>query len=375
MKRRSIFQFVITSFLVAVLTASCGLFGNSGTDVPNPKNTSIQNKTFKIAGILPLTGPAADSAEYIKKGMDLAAEEINAKEPGSIDLIYENSKNEVKLGVSAFQKLAITQKPNAIVISRSSITKAVAPLTKDSKTVLIATSVAIPKVTDSSEYVFRVYPEANGLAGVAAKYAIKQCKSATVIYVNDDFGLSSAEVFQKTFEKEGQKVVSKEPYNPTEKDFRTQLEKIKSLDPSCIWLVGYGPAYSTIIKQIRELNIPSEVIADQTLGLPITVQQTGSAAEGIVYVDAPIGKEFAETYQKRYGNLPTSYAGYSYDIVKMLDKVRKEKGVSNEDIRIGLSSIKDFSGAMGKISILPNRDASIEFVLMQIKNGKPTIYK
>lgn len=367
MKYSSFFRYSILAVLLTVSAVSCDNFKFN--------TISQSNQSLKIGAILPLTGPAADSADYIKKGIDLAVEEINSQSPKGMTVVYQDSKNQPALGVAAFQQMNLTDQPSAIIVSRSSVTKAIAPLTKDGNTVLIATSVAIPNITNASKFIFRVYPEANGLAGVAANYAKTQCKTAVVIYVNDDFGISSAEVFQKFFEQEGKKVVLKEPYNATDKDFRSQWQKIKLLNPTCAWLVGYGPAYSTIIKQMREVNVDSTLIADQTLGLPTTLQQAGTAAEGVVYVDGPMTSEFVEKYKKRYGNEPTSYAGYAYDIINMLNKVRKENKILPKDLSVGFSLIKDFPGAMGKISILPNRDASLEFILMQVKNGKPTVYK
>lgn len=335
---------------------------------------SSQPQTLKVGALLPQTGAGAVFADYIKKGLDLAAEEINAKNPGSIRLVYGDSKNDPKEGITVFRQMVLTEKPPVIVVALSSVTKAVASLAKDNKTVVIGTAVALPKVTEPSEFVFRVYPEANGLAGVIAQYAAPKYKTAAVAYINDDFGLSGAEIFRKIFEAGGGKVLLTEPYNLLEKDFRAQWEKIKAAKPECVWIIGYGPAYSVLVRQMREAQVEADLLADMTLGLPITLKNVGAAGEGVVYVDGPITPEFVEKYQKRYAEPPTSYAGYAYDILMMLDKVRKERGTSPEVIRAGFAATKDFPGVMGAISILPNRDASLKFILMQVKEGKPTVY-
>jgi branched-chain amino acid transport system substrate-binding protein len=112
-----------------------------------------------------------------------------------------------------------------------------------------------------------------------------------------------------------------------------------------------------------------------TLGLPVTIKNVGGAADGVVYVDGQMNPDFVARYQKKYGERPTSYAGYAYDIMMMLDKVRKERGTSAQAIRDGFAGIKDYPGAMGNISILPNRDASVNFNLMQLKGESPTVYQ
>jgi ABC-type branched-subunit amino acid transport system substrate-binding protein len=126
---------------------------------------------------------------------------------------------------------------------------------------------------------------------------------------------------------------------------------------------------------MREANVPSVLLADMTLGLPITLKNVQDGAEGVVYVDGPMKDDFIQRYKKKYGERPTSYAGYAYDTIMMLDIVRKQVGIEPGKIREGFSSIKNYDGVMGEISIQPNRDASLSFVLMQIKGGKPTLYK
>lgn len=358
-------------FLIAAITAifTITFFSCGKNDRPGSKHT------LHVGALLPQTGAGAVFAEYIQKGLDLAVEEINSREPGAIIITYADTKNDPKEGVSVFQQTVLTKKPPVVITALSSVTKAVATLAKPNNTVVIGTAVGLPGVTSPSEYVFRVYPEAHGLAGVIAKYAVSRFKTAVVVYINDDFGVSGAEVFRKEFEKADGKVLLKEPYNLLEKDFRTQWEKIKALKPDCVWVTGYGPAYSVIVRQMREANVPSVLLADMTLGLPVTLKNVQDGAEGVVYVDGPMKDDFIQRYKKKYGEHPTSYAGYAYDTIMMLDMVRMQVEIEPGKIREGFSSIKNYDGVMGEISIQPNRDASLSFVLMQISSGKPTLYK
>lgn len=64
--------------------------------------------TIKIGAVLPLTGDMSSYATSLKKGMDLAIEEINSN--GGIDnkkllVVYEDDKGEAKNAVSAYRKL------------------------------------------------------------------------------------------------------------------------------------------------------------------------------------------------------------------------------------------------------------------------------
>lgn len=364
----------LASLLVLTALVACD---RSRADDPSatkatPTAVTKPAPPLKIGALLPETGAGAVFADYIRKGLDLAAEEINAKQPGAITLLYGDSKNDPKEGVTVFQRMVLTDHPPVVITALSSVTKAVAPLAKDNDTVVIGTAVGLPNVTAPSDYVFRVYPEANGLAGVIAEYAAKHYKTAAVAYINDDFGMSGAATFKKVFEAAGGKVVHQEPYNLLEKDFRTQWEKIKAAAPECVWVTGYGPAYSVVVRQMKEAGVNSALLADMTLGLPVTLKNVGDAAEGVVYVDGPIDPDFAARFQAKYNEPPTSYAGYAYDIVMMLDQVRHDAGITPRAIQTSFVSIKAFPGVTGLIAILPNRDAELRFRLFQVRDQRPS---
>jgi len=334
-------------------------------------------ETIKIGAILPLTGPGAVFAQYIKEGIDLAAEELSRNSQVPLTILYEDSKNQPKEGISAYNKLNFIEKPPVVIVALSSVAKALAPLAEQSNTIQVYIAVAIPDITDG-KYTFRVYPEAYGMAGVMARYNATRlgAKTAAVIYINDDFGRVSLEAFKKEFETYGGRVVFAESYELMQTDFRPQITKLRNIRPApdIIYLNGYGPAYGAIVRQLRELQISSQVTADMTLGLPNTLEQVGNASEGAYFVDGKMSSDFVIKFKQKYGKNPSSYAGYAYDIVNTLHTVAKKKGQFTPDaIRKGLHEVKNYNGVMGNITIQANGDSNLEFVVKQIKNGYPTL--
>jgi branched-chain amino acid transport system substrate-binding protein len=325
---------------------------------------------LRIGAILPQTGPGAALAKYIQNGCDMAASDLNGKKPGTVELMYGDSKNQPGEGVAVFRQMVLTQNPPVIISATSLVTKAIVPLAKENKTVVVATAVALPNITDASDYVFRIYPEANGMAGVMAEYAAAHYKTAVVVYVNDDFGMSSAKVFARVLESNGGKVVATEPFSLTEVDFRNQWAKIKQLNVDCVWIVGYGPAYAVLLKQAREAQVGAALLADMTMGLSSTLKNAGDAAEGVVYVDGVMNPDFVTRYQAKFGDFPSTYAGYAYDLIMILGQVSQQQGRSVDGIRSGLAATKSYKGVMGDITVLPNRDAALKFAVMRISNGK-----
>jgi branched-chain amino acid transport system substrate-binding protein len=326
--------------------------------------------------ILPLTGPGAIFAEYIKEGTDLAAEDINKDSKAPITLIYEDSQNQPKEAITVYNKLVSTENPPISIVALSSVARALAPLAEQNEMLQIYIAVALPDITDGI-HTFRVYPEANGMAGVMARYNASRlgADTAAVIHINDDFGRVSLEAFQREFARFGGKVIFIESYEPLQTDFRSQIYKLKAIDPApdVIYLNGYGPSYGAIIKQLKELGVKTQLTADMTLGLPNTLEQVAGSAEGVYFVDGKMSYEFIEKFKRRYGKEPTSYAGYAYDIVNIIHLAAKDKGPFTPDsIREGLHNIDNYTGAMGNITIEPDGNSDLEFVVKQIKANRPT---
>lgn len=352
--------------LVVALFVGCKPGGNT-----NPPATG---GVAKIGAILPQTGPGAVFADYIQKGLELAVEQVNSASPTTkLELVYGDSKNQPADGIAVYNKMRTVDNLDVMVVALSSVTKALAPLATSNKTLLIGTAVALPGVTDVSDYVFRLYPEAHGLAGVMAPYAAKTLKlrRAAVVYLDDDFGRSSFDVFKQLFEQDGGKVVFSESYKLTEKDYRTQLSKLQATNPDCIWLTGYGPAYGTIIKQIAETGVKAQILGDMTLALPVTLKAAGSAAEGAYIVDGVMADDFVTKFKAKYAEEPTSYAGYAYDIIELLGQAAQKGPFNADTVRQDLLTVKDYPGAMGKITFTANRDCTLQFVVKKVKNGVP----
>ncbi len=334
-------------------------------------------ETMKIGAILPLTGPASSFGQYVKEGIDLAVEEVNRESSIKFSIYYEDSKNQPKEAVSAYNKIVSLEKVPVVITALSSVASALSPLASKTKTVQIYVDVAKPNVADGN-YSFRIYPEANGTSGVLSKFAAKQllAKTAAVIHINDDYGIASLDVFKKSFASYGGQVVFSETYELLQRDFRPQMIKLKNIGPTpdVIYLNGYGPSFVSLIRQLKESKIKSKLVADVALGLPENLDQAGNAAEGAYFVDGKITPGFVEKFEQRYKKKPSSDAGYAYDIMKILYSVVKKKGkFSNTSVQEIFLNLKDFPGVMGKISMKSNGDADLEFVVNQVRNGRPIV--
>src|SRR3989338_4840589 len=64
-----------------------------------------ETKAITLGAILPLTGSGADQAEWIKRGFDLALDEVNGGRKVPIVIAYEDSTGDTQKALSAYTAL------------------------------------------------------------------------------------------------------------------------------------------------------------------------------------------------------------------------------------------------------------------------------
>ena len=330
-------------------------------------------ETIKIGAILPLTGPAASFGKYVKEGIDLALQEIGN---GKLHIIYEDSKGQPQQAVTAYQKLVNTEKVNIVIAALSSVASAISPLAEKTNTIHIYVDVVKPGVTDG-KYKFRFYPEATQTAGFLALFAYDKlsAKTSAILMINDDYGQTSYSTFKQRFESLGGKVIWNESYEVNQSDFKNIILKLKNLKqkPDVIYVNGYGPAFVNAIKTLRTFISDIKIVADVALGVPENLSQIKEQAEGAYFVDAKMSPEFINLFKSHYGKLPTSDAGYAYTVIKIISEITEKYGAGTEQIRNGLKNLRNYPSMMGNITVKEDGNTNLEFVIMQVRNGIPTL--
>lgn len=344
-------------------------------------------KEIKIGVIAPLSGGSAKYGEDIKRGYDLAVEEINEKggvRGTKIKLIYEDSEGKSEKAVAAAQKLI--HKDKVIVILGalwSSPTLAVAPIAEKNKVVLLSSGSSSPKVTDAGDYIFRnEISDAYGAAETAKLFFNNGFDRIAILYINNDFGIGFRDATQEVYKKLGGTVTTTETFEQDEKDFRTQLLKIKESNPNAVLTVSYKEAI-LILTQMKELGVKKQVLSTALFEDPEITEKVGDLAEGVLYTyygtfdpkseDARI-KDFMKKFKEKYGVDPEYYAPIGYDAVNILALAIEKGGFEPEGIKNALYQIKDFPGLSGTTSFNENGDVMKPVILKTVKAGKFTRY-
>jgi branched-chain amino acid transport system substrate-binding protein len=346
--------------------------------------TGSKTETVKIGVILCLSGPGAAYGKQVQEGIELCLEEINS-EGGiggkKIDLVVEDDQTEPKVGVSAANKLIDVDKIRVIIGAlASNVTLAVAPIAERNQVILMSPGSSNDKISDAGDFIFRIAPtdsyDGFFLAGVAKK--LLDVSRVAVLYLNNEFGAGLNRSFTEEFQKLGGTVCFSEGFLQGATDFRTQLNKMRSVTPQALFLIANTSENIVLLRQMKELGIDIKVFAPSTFNDPQVLRIAGEAAEGVIFSAAGFEaisdqeqvKTFLRKFEDKYNRTPTSFAAYGYDALRVLAAVIGKAGYDPVKIKAELYRAENFPGASGRISFDSKGDAQKELSLYVVRSGK-----
>ena len=350
-----------------------------------------EEKEIKIGAIIPLTGPLATYGEPVRGGMIVAVEEIN-KTGGingkKIALIIEDDGGEPKNAVNAFNKLATVDKTQIILGPLSSgSSMATAPLADKLKIVQLSTLAGIPALSEAGDYVFRIYPSSELGARFAAEEAFKKFrpKRVAILYMNNPFGGAARKIYTKAAMEFNAVVAGVESFQDGEKDFRTQLSKLKKSKADIVFCSAYWSEGSSILVQMQEQGINLPVFGEDGWRGPIAgiVGEKGlkklyfaDLAFGAEFKDNDIMQKFIDNFIRKYHKKASTHSATGYDAVYIAKQAIELGGYAGEGIKNALYKV-DYVGAVGRTKFDKNGDnAGVEFSLFQLnKNNEGVVEK
>jgi branched-chain amino acid transport system substrate-binding protein len=235
-------------------------------------------------------------------------------------------------------------------------------------------------IKDAGDYIFRNVPTNSAQGKSAAEFAANKLKAkkAAILYMNNDYGLSLKKSFERYSVELGGQIPVIESYNPGDKDFKTQLGKIKSSNPDIVFYPGHYQESGLILKQARELGIKAVFIGGDGSYSPDLIKIAGNAAEGSYYTIMAMGfgvadaeiEKFKGEFQKKYNQEPDVYSAYAYDALRMIANAIQKGGYTSAGIKTALYGMKDFKGVTGITSFDKNGEVDKPFYIYVVKNGK-----
>lgn len=358
MKKRNLSILVIIIIIVVIVLVIAFM--------PKPNTNPI-----KIGIIGHFSGEYAEYGIPMKKAAELYIQEVNNKggiNGRNIQLIIENDGTDATKAASAINKLINIDKVDYILSAQGSgATSVIVPIIQNNNKILMITLGSAPGIPKNKDYVFRSVVPDNQQGSEIVRFIKDDLNSKKIsgLYVNDAYGVGIKEIINNNLNTQT------EMFEANDKDFKTQLLKIKQNNPDTLVIVARNE-FPNILRQIEELNINVNIIASETFK-GMEIKESEDYAEGIFvpFTQDPIDYvDFTNKYKLEYNQEPSPYSMYAYDGTAALIKAIDYANDNVDDVKTKLKTIH-FNGASGEVGFDSNGDRTgTKYLIYQYLDGK-----
>jgi branched-chain amino acid transport system substrate-binding protein len=343
-----------------------------------------------IGNLQDLSGPTSVWGNAVTRGAELAIEKINAA--GGINgqklkLVTMDTKLKVQEAITAYNRLAGPNKAAAIVGPPvSNIGLALASIA-DSKGVPIVGSFIDPRVTmgedgKAHKSMFLMQPSSIQFSEILASYAVDKMgmKKIAVFYDQSNaFSVSLTKPFVEYVKKAGGEIVSEQVYTKGDKDFKTQLTKIRDSGAEAFYFPNYIQDAVLMCKQRNQLGMDMPVIGGLDFAPPFaSLLNDPEAGDGIYLANnfsekEPQLVEVRNAYKAKYNEEPINKVYLGYDKILIIAKAMElGGGTSPAQVIDGLNKVKDLQATTGVITLSPDthQPVGLTLVMYEIKGGE-----
>jgi branched-chain amino acid transport system substrate-binding protein len=341
------------------------------------------DEVIKLGEVNPITGAIGLYGTACHQGIKLAIDQANSAGGvlgKKIELLTEDNQSQAGQTSTIVRKLIGQDKVVAIIGDlTSSATLEGGPIAQAAKVPMVSPLATNPKVTEIGDFIFRVCFIDEFQGRVMARFALEKLHAKVAAILTDtkqDYSVGLAGFFSKTFTAGGGRIEREQTYASGDTDFRAQLTSIKAAAPEVVFVPGYYPEVSLILKEARQLGLTVPFIGCEAWDSPTLLQVAGKAADGCYFsnqfsaVDpSPVVQQFDNVYREKFGSLPDNFAALGYDAANVvLDAIKRAESANPASIRDALATTKDFPGVSGNITIDAHRNASKPAVILSIKD-------
>ena len=251
---------------VGLLVALASAVVMGGCTQEAPKTPMI-----RIGAIMPLTGDYAPYGARSLKAARLGLQDGGLVEGRSYSLAVEDDAADAKRSVSAASKLLNVDGVDFVIGPfASGSTIAVAPLIRDKPVIVISPASTAPSISGLAPNLYRTCPSDTAEANVVATTMhAAGIATATVLYIQNDYGVQLKTAFERTFAGLGGRVMMSDAFAPGTKDFRTLVAKVLNNKAGAVYLIGYDELQGLVRSLVQEARMgPVPVYANVMLNNP-----------------------------------------------------------------------------------------------------------
>jgi branched-chain amino acid transport system substrate-binding protein len=347
-------------------------------------------ETVKIANVIELSGPGASVGGNWTHGVEMAAEEINAKR-GILGrkIEIENYDTQTNPGVAkAMVQKAIDRDPYVVLgpIYSGSVMVSMA-VAQAARVPQLVGAQAAAVTAGGNPYIFRTTFNQLRVIPMVSAYMVDQlkAKSVGILWVNNDFGKGGRDAFLKEMAERKIPMLADISTEQGQVDFSSAVLKAKAANVNAIFAYTNEEESARFLKEARKQGLQSTLVGATTLLNDKVLELAGPAANGVrgllelsAQAPVPTVQEFVKKFSAKYKAQPDHAAAAGYVAMYTVKYTTEKLGVFDrakfaETLR-GLSiSAKDEPGILLDTTWTSNGDVLRQAFIAEIVDGKQRI--
>ena len=363
---------------------------------------AAQPKEYRVGVIMELSGPFSAWGAPQRDAIQLATDNINAA--GGVKgvpiklVIYDGRSKGTEAHLLAKR---LVEQDKVVAIIGAGTTPTTMPMIPYVQQVGVPTfsmgsSDRIIEPPAERRFMFRApFGSRQNVEKLITHFKAKNIKKVAFMSVNNAYGATGREEFQKAAGPAGIEVVAWEKFGATDTDMKPQLTKIRGTSPQAVVVWSIPPAASIVQKNRAELNIVDvPFFHDNGASLtPQFIDLAGGDAENayavVIKLDVvdelpasdthkPVLLKFRDQFQSRFGFQVGGLYAEAYDCMLLIAKGLETSGDNREKLRDALENIKGLVGIGGVYTLSPtdhNGVSTRDMLIGQVKGGKWTIVR
>jgi ABC-type branched-subunit amino acid transport system substrate-binding protein len=252
-----------------------------------------QAPPIKLGTLTPLTGAGGSYGPSMRKSMSWVVEQVNGAGGvlgRRVELVSEDDQTNPDAGVRAARKLIDVDKVAAVMGTwASSVTTAVAPLCWESKTFLttVSGSDSITQLPHQG-YLVRTQPNTHlQIAKLSAFLLQIGVKRVFILSAQTPFAEPTHKLLAEALPKGGAQVAGQVIYDKDKTTFRSEIDQALRANPDMIYLNGYTPDLTVLMKDLFKAGYSGLRIAQGYAANPKLLNSLPHEVTDGIYVISP----------------------------------------------------------------------------------------
>ena len=350
--------------------------------------------------LLPLSGPYETYGRKILNCIELARSQFNAKNNRpTIRLIVKDTESDPEKAALAVQELS--EERVGAIIGPVATHEDAAAAAQENRIPIITLSQK-ENITTIGDYVFRNFITPKMQVESLVSYAVNVLGLSrfAILYPDEKYGKTFAELFQDEVDAYGGEIVKVEPYGPDQTDFADPIKKLAESDMEFIEHpeekeVGPVPDQTKPVIDFDAIFIPDgpktsglilpqlvfyDVEGIQLLGTNLwhshrLIHMAQQFVQGAIMVDGFFAesnsekvKDFVDLFEETFGEKPGFIEAVSYDTAMILfDLVSRNDIQSRSQVKDEIINLRNFHGLTGETFFDNTGNAHKKLYLLQIE--------